>query len=257
MAKNVLTYNLSEPLGGAKTAKIDIDNGDGNMVIDPLTSGEQLLASGTLQYLESQGQPTCSASTSQGQATLTLKQSSGKGQPWFRLPWAACNGATEWRVRLNPSVRADITALSGGGNVRINLAGMEITGLMAETGGGNMDVTLPDHAANLNVTVKSGAGAVTVEIGSGLTGLSTINAGSGAGTVMATLPGNIAARIHVTSGMGKVIVDPRFSKIGANTYQSPDYDRAADKVEITLKSGAGNVIVKEKMGQPEAVSGRI
>ena len=56
----------------------------------------------------------------------------------------------------------------------------------------------------------------------------------------------IAARIHATSGMGKVIVDSRFSKIDGNTYQSPDYDVAADKVEITVNSGAGNVSVNTK-----------
>jgi hypothetical protein len=43
--------------------------------------------------------------------------------------------------------------------------------------------------------------------------------------------------------VGKVIVDSRFSKIDRNTYKSPDYDGAANKVEITVNSGAGNVSV--------------
>ena len=41
--------------------------------------------------------------------------------------------------------------------------------------------------------------------------------------------------IHATSGLGKVIVDPRFSKTDKNTYQSPDYDSAANRVEITVQ----------------------
>ena len=101
-AGNVLTHNLSEPLDGATTAKVDINTGDGNLTIDRLTGGEQVLASGTLQYLENQGLPTRSVNTSNGQATLTLKASGG-GQPWFRFPWAACNGATEWQIHLNPT----------------------------------------------------------------------------------------------------------------------------------------------------------
>ena len=44
----------------------------------------------------------------------------------------------------------------------------------------------------------------------------------------------MAAKIHATSGLGKVIVDSRFSKIDDNTYQSPGYD------------GAGNVSVNTK-----------
>ena len=51
---NVLTQNLSEPLDGTKTARVDISTDIGNLTIDRLTSGEPLLASGTLQYVEGQ-----------------------------------------------------------------------------------------------------------------------------------------------------------------------------------------------------------
>jgi hypothetical protein len=242
MAKKVLTHNLSEPLGGATTAKVNIHTEDGNLTIDTLTSGEPVLASGTLQYLENQGLPTRSVNTSNGQATLTLK-ASGSGQPWFRFPWAACNGATEWQIHLNPTVQSDITAHSGGGNVKLNLTGMAVTHVSADTGGGNMDVVLPENAANLSVSAKTGAGNVTVEIGSGTTGSNTVNANSGAGNVVVRVPSGMAARIYAASGMGKGILDPRFSKIDKNTYQSPEYDSASNKVEITVKSGAGNVSV--------------
>jgi hypothetical protein len=155
MAQNVLTYNLSEPLGNATAAKVDIDNGDGNLVIDALTGGERELASGTLQYLEKQGLPTRTLNASNGQATLKLKASGG-GQPWFRFPWQACNGATEWQIHLNPTVSSDITAHSGGGNVKLDLTGMAVTHVAADTGGGNMDVVLPEDAANLSFNVSSG-----------------------------------------------------------------------------------------------------
>ena len=219
---NVLTHNLSEPLNGATTAKVDISVGDGNLTINRLTGGEQLLAGGTLQYLEDQGQPSRTLVSSLDQATLTLK-ASGTGQPWFRLPWAACNGATEWQIHLNPSVSYEITAHSNGGNVKLDLAGMAVTRVSADTGGGNMDVVLPDNAANLSVNAKTGAGNVVVRV-----------------------PSGIAAKIHGTSGMGKVIVDSRFSKMDENTYQSPDYDGAANKVDIMVNSGAGDVSVNTR-----------
>jgi hypothetical protein len=222
MAKNVLTHNLSEPLNGATVAKVDIDNGDGNLAVDGLAGGEQLLASGTLQYLEKQGLPTRTLNTSNGQATLKLKASGG-GQPWFRLPWQACNGATEWQIHLNPTVSSDITAHSGGGNVKLDLAGMAVTRVSADTGGGNMDVVLPEDAANLSVTARTGAGNVVVHV-----------------------PSGVAARIHATTGLGKAIVDSRFSQTDKNTYQSPDFDSAANRVEITVHSGAGNVEVNTK-----------
>jgi len=222
MAKKVLTHNLSEPLNGATTAKVNINTGDGNLTIDRLTGGEQVLASGTLQYLENQGLPTRSVNTSDGQAALALR-ASGTGQPWFRFPWQACNGATEWQIHLNPTVSSEIIAHSDGGNVKLDLAGMAVTRVSADTGGGNMDVVLPEDAANLSVTAKSGAGNVVVLV-----------------------PSGIAARIHASTGLGKVIVDSRFNKIDGNTYQSSDFDSAANKVEITVHSGAGNVRVNTK-----------
>jgi hypothetical protein len=184
--------------------------------------------------------------TSNGQATLTLRASGSTKQPWFRFPWEACNGATEWQIHLNPSVPSDITAHSDGGNVKLNLAGMAVTRVSADTGGGNMDMVLPGNAANLSVIAKTGAGNVTVEIGSAITGSNTVNANSGAGNAVVRIPSGIAARIHATSGLGKVIVDSRFSTIDKKTYQSPDYDGAADKIEITVHSGAGNVTVNTK-----------
>jgi len=242
MAKNVLTYNLSEPLNGATTTKVDINAGDGNLTIDPLTGSEQVLANGTLQYFENQGLPTRTLVLSNGQAALKLRRS-GTGRSWFRFPWATCNGATEWQIHLNPAVSSDITAHSNGGNVKLNLVGMAITRVSADSGGGNMAVVLPEDAANLSVTARTGAGNVTVEIGSGITGNNVVNANSGAGNVSVRIPGGVAARIHATTGMGKATVDPRFSKTEDNTYQSYDFDSAANKVEITVHSGAGNVSV--------------
>ncbi len=238
----VLTDNLSVPLCGADTAKVDINAGSGNLTIDAFIRDEQMLANGTLQYLEKGGLPARSVDTRDGHALLTLR-ANGIGRPSFRFPWSACNGATEWQVHLNPKVQSDLTAHSDGGNVRLNLTGMAVTCVSADSGGGNMDVILPDYAANLDVTAKTGAGNVSVELGSKVLGGNVVSASSGAGNVVVRLPAGLAARIHTASGLGKVIVGSQFSKIDTDTYQSPDYDIAADKVEITVKSGAGNVSV--------------
>ena len=243
MAKNVLTDRLSEPLAGAKTARIDVNTAEGNLTIDKVADGEQVLANGTLQYLENQGLPTRSVNVRDGQANLSLKARSS-GRPWFHFPWSACNAATDWQIHINPNVQSDITAHSGGGNVKLNLAGMAITRLMADSGGGNMDVVLPDNATNLSVTAKTGGGNVTVEIGNGTRGSNIVNAHTGAGNVDVRIPRGIAARIHASSGLGKIIVDPQFSQMDKHTYQSSDFDRAVDKVELTVDSGAGNVSVK-------------
>jgi hypothetical protein len=218
-----LAYDLSEPLEETRTAKIEINCDDGNLTIDSLAAGEPLLASGMLQYAEKQGPPTRSLSSSGGQTTLTLKGGSA-GRPWFHLPWSACNGAHEWQIHLNPTVSFDVTARSGGGNIKLDLAGTTLASLSTETGGGNIDVVLPDNPVGFTVYAKSGAGNVTVQ-----------------------MPGNIEARIQAASGLGKVIVDPSFNKIDSKTYQSAGYDGAAHKADITVATGAGNVVVSTRM----------
>lgn len=245
MAKKVLIEKLSEPLNGATTVKFDINVGDGNLTVDPLPSSEPVLASGTLEYLETQGLPTHTLASRNGQSLLTLNAGRGR-QPWFRFPWSACNGATHWQLHLNPRVSSDITAHSNGGNVKLNLSGMAVTCVSVETGGGNVNVVLPDSTADLDVVAGTGGGNITVELGRHTTGSNAVNAKSGAGNVVVHIPGSLAARIYATTGLGKVILDPRFSKIADNTYQSSDFDRAANKVEIIAQSGAGNVSVGTK-----------
>lgn len=220
MAKKVRTYLLSEPLPGAAEVMIDINTIDGNLRIDGLPGGTEL-ASGTLQYLENQEPPTHSVQSIRGRTTLTVKSGS-RGQTWLRMPWATCNGATEWQIHLNPAAAMEINAHSGGGNVTLDLTGLKVTCLNADTGGGNLDVYLPDRVPGMQVTIKSGAGNVTVH-----------------------LPASLAARVHATTGLGKVIMDGPFIQTGKATYQSPEYDNALKKVEITASSGAGNVSIKE------------
>jgi predicted membrane protein len=106
-----------------------------------------------------------------------------------------------------------------------------------------MEVVLPDHAANLAVAARTGGGNVSFEIGDAMTGSNSVEATSGAGNVVVRVPDDIPVRVHATSGMGKVAVEPRFSRIDRSTYQSSDYDNAVNKVEITVKTGAGNVTV--------------
>jgi len=219
MSKKVFTNHLSEPLNGATTARIEINAGTGNLMVGGLADGEPVLAKGELEYLEKQNPPIWSVETINGQASLTLK-ADGARQSGLRLPWQACNGETNWRIELNPAVASDLTAHSGGGNVKLDLSGMAVTRVVADTGGGNLEVILPDRMTNLNLTAQTGAGNVTIRV-----------------------PDGVAARIHARTGWGKVITDPRFIKLDDNTFQSAEFDGAADKVEIAAHSGAGNVSV--------------
>lgn len=243
MSGNVLNREFSEPVDGIKFARIDIHAGDGNMVIDTLGASEPVLLSGTLQYLDTQGLPVTNVVRNDEQAELILRGGQSR-RPWFHLPWSACNGATEWKIHCNPAVSTDLTAHSDGGNLRLDLAGMFVRSVDAETGGGNIDLIMPEDGADLTLVVKTGAGNVTIDLGRRMAGKNTIDAGSGAGNVKITIPRGILARIHAVSGLGGTSVDPAYPRTEKDTYQSPGFDSAVDRIEIDAKSGAGVVMIE-------------
>lgn len=239
----VVTEDLSAPVGSATSANINLHRYSGDLTIAALSGSETLLAAGKLPYLDTQSL-TRAIDSSSAQAVLALETRAK--QSGFRLPWVGCSDDTEWQIQLNPSLPTELTAYSGGGILKLNLAGMALTRLSAETGGGNVEVVLPENARSLTASLKTGAGNITVEIGNGTAGSSSVSASSGAGNVTVRLPGSLAARIHVTNGAGTTQIDPVFVKIDEHTYQSPDYDKAADRIEMTVSSGAGTVSVNTK-----------
>lgn len=222
MKNNLMTDDFVEPLNGEKSVTVEIHAGDGNLIIDSQVSDAQTLAKGTMQYFDNMGKPVRTIASKEDRVTLSLKGSE-TGQKWFRLPWAACNGATEWKIHLNPAAIVDLKAHSNGGNVNIDMAGMAISKVQVDTGGGNIDLVLPEKAGDLEIDARTGAGNVSVNI-----------------------PGNGPARIHATIGLGKTIIDPRFSLVEKNVFQSSDFDSSENKVELILNSGAGNIIVTSR-----------
>lgn len=238
----VLTQEQWEPLNDVTSAIVDINTGTGNLSIDGLIGDASMLASGSLQYLENKPMPVWTLDSSNGLGNLSV-QMPDDGHNRSRLPWSACNGAYEWALHLNQTVRMELSAYSGGGNLSLNLAGMEVTRVVADSGGGNLAVILPDYVADLDVTARTGAGNVDLEVGQGTTGNNVVTAESGAGNVSVSLPSGIAVRVHATTSLGKVIIDPKFSLIDKDVYQSQEFESASDRVELWLKSGAGTVTV--------------
>lgn len=219
MSKNVLIDNLSVPLNGISAVRYDIQAGDGNLMIDGMLASEQLLASGTLDYLETQQTPIINLVSNNGVAAFTIQEGKNK-QLRFRMPWSACNRATNWIIHLNPRISCKITAHSNGGNLELDLHEINLTGLSVDTGGGNITLVLPKVSDDMSVFARTGAGNVEMSI-----------------------PQGIAVRIQARTRLGKLNMDPHFELIDKAIYQSPGYETASEKVEITASSGAGNVSV--------------
>ncbi len=54
------------------------------------------------------------------------------------------------------------------------------------------------------------------------------------------MPGGVAARVRAHGGAADISVDgSRFPRTSGGVYQSPDYDSAANKVDLEAEIGAG------------------
>lgn len=240
----LLSKSLSEPLNNVKAARFDINADAANLTIDD-DADKQLLAGGEVQYFEGQGLPISSLAEENGRSILMLKSNKAPVSA-FRFPWDACRGgAYKWQIHLNHAVCSDINAYSSGGDILLNLDETTLTRLTAATGGGNVNAVLSEKSVNAFYVIKTGGGNVDVAL-RGTAGSSALTAESGAGNVSVSIPNDTEARIRATAGLGKVVVDSRFTKVNGDTYQSSGYDKAANKFDIMLKSGAGNVSVVVK-----------
>jgi hypothetical protein len=95
---------------------------------------------------------------------------------------------------------------------------MKVQEIRLKTGASSTEMTLPARAGQIKVKVSSGAASVVLRI-----------------------PDGVAARIAVESGLAGITIDQnRFPRIGGG-YQSADYDRAENSVDIHVETGVGAV----------------
>jgi hypothetical protein len=119
------------------------------------------------------------------------------------------------------------------------------------------------QAIPVNLTVSTGVGESTIDLGrvqlSGLdidTGVgettitlpgrgdfsAQVNGGVGEATVL--IPDTIAARIRADAGIGSVNVQGDYLRDGEE-YISPDYETAEHKVELDIDGGVGSITVRQ------------
>ena len=90
------------------------------------------------------------------------------------------------------------------------------------------DLDVDAGAADLDITMPSGAGHVAANIDAGAASIDVI------------IPPGVAARITRTSGLSSIDIDSnRFPKSGG-LHVSPDIDTAQNRVEIKLRVGASS-----------------
>ena len=124
----------------------------------------------------------------------------------------------EWDVALNEAIPLTLNLNTGASETLLDLTPMQLRRLDVRTGAGRVEIDLPNAA-----------------------GQTTVNIEGGAGEVIARVPAGVAARVSGVAVLGGLEVDEgRFTRVG-DGWQSPDYESAANRVEIAVRFGAGRV----------------
>lgn len=201
------------PLADAQRAQVVLHHGAGQLHVAGGAAADQLLAgefAGGLKY----------STRRDGDLLVADLRTATTAETLFTdCPWAR-QGGLAWKVRLNPAIPMALEFETGANEARLNLSETRVTDLHLKTGASATEVILPTSAGYTRVRVEAGAASVRIQV-----------------------PGGVAARIQLEGALSGTGVDPaRFPKRG-DGYESPDYNTAANRVEIEAHSALGSIEV--------------
>jgi len=127
----------------------------------------------------------------------------------------------KWAIRLTRDIPLQVRVQTGASQANLDLGDLRVTDLRIESGAAETTVHLPRAA-----------------------GFTRVHIGTGAASSKLFVPEGVAARIKSTMALGTCrINEKRFERSGVE-YISPDYVSAANKLDISIEGGVGEVWVE-------------
>lgn len=217
---------FEQPLNGATSAAVRMQLGAGRVEVGALPSGAGELASGRLDGPPGASlRPRYQLRDGTGELRLALEGSQPPPLPFF--PGAGPAAALD--VRLTPDVPLELRAEMGAAEARFDLSELKVSRLDLQSGVSTTWVRLPAAAGTTTGRIRSGAASLELEV-----------------------PPGVAAQLRFQGGVSRVNVDEaRFPLVEGETglghrrtYRSPDFERAVNRVDLTLESGASSITVR-------------
>jgi len=128
----------------------------------------------------------------------------------------------DWHLNLTRDIPLSLSINSGASESRIDLSELRVPYLKLETGASSTSLTMPAAGGNTLAEINAGVASVDVRV-----------------------PEGVAARIRIKEGLSaRSINSARFPRLEGNIYQSPDYDQAANRVELNIEAGVGSISIQ-------------
>lgn len=241
------TGYFNTPLGGTKSARMNLNLSIGEAQVTSLTGSDKLIDA-EVHYV---GEIDFSVSGEE-EKVVTLRQTSDSGLQWLNpATWFANFDGLPWRIGLSPDVPLELNFSGGAGRSELNLRGLNITGLRLQGGVGQMNLSLPTSVDGYDVRIQGGVGETRLDVPANTT--SNIEIQGGVGQIVLNAPSNVALRLRSRGGIGTVNVSSRFTRTAGGdsdfelgktgTWETPDFESAAHKIEIDYVGGVGSLRV--------------
>jgi hypothetical protein len=199
---------FSFPLGEAKSVKYRFSHGAGQLEITGGAPAGQAIVGSSGTGMNKSSQLTGDR--------LEVRVEAG---PSF-IPFLGPSEGV-WRFQLTQEIPVTVLVETGASSMNIDLKDVQASLIQLKTGASNTNLTMPARGASL-LEVEAGAASINIRV-----------------------PEASAARIRVREGVTALNVDTnRFPQLDSGLYQSSNFDTAADRAEINVEAGLGNITVK-------------
>lgn len=198
------------PLGSARHATLRFHHGAGELRVDANAAPDELL-SGTFE-----GGLDRQISGSPEDVTVELRVPPEKMLVSF-------GSLQNWMVGLNPNIPLALDMELGANRTLLDLRDLQVQSLRLQTGASETEVIVPVRAGEVKASVHAGVAGLVV-----------------------TVPDNVSARIHLHGALTSNQVNTaRFPQVSmGGVYASPDYEMAANKVDLDVEAGLGSISVR-------------
>lgn len=199
------TESQSVELGDARSVRVEIDLGAGNLAI---TGGTEKLLGADFTYNVAKLKP----EVEYADGSLVIRQPETRGLPVLQDITGFRN---EWNLRLYDDVPMDLRVDVGGGGSDLNVANLLLTRLDVELGAGTSTIDLDgDWTRDLDVTIDAGAADLTVQ-----------------------LPKDVGVRVEVDRG--STMIDAPGLVQDENVYTNDAYGVSEVTLRIDITAGIG------------------
>jgi hypothetical protein len=139
----------------------------------------------------------------------------------FHFPWAwGAANALDWSTNLQDGIPIDLHVEAAGAQTTLDLASTQVTRLTVAVSAGTLEISLPHRAGRTEARIEASAASVVVRV-----------------------PTGVSARIRASKAIGSADIDPiRFPEIVPGVeYRSADFERAENRVDLSLDVAIGSV----------------